>query len=178
MNINIFKQYYIFAASQCVRSDAFISLDAMQVMNFIWVQFYNNDDCNIDQFDFNVSFKVWSDDVFVKSAEFRLYIDASDCLICVESKYLKETAMTSQIFSTKESDLSNFEKVMLWDESKTMFNTDSEQNYLTLMKSTLSWFSVHWKRSILRLSFQFLLSFLTTLLHIVLWYFFFPDITT
>ena len=57
MNIDIFKQYYISAAPQCVRPDAFISLDAMQAMNFIWVQFYNNDDCNIGQSGFDASFK-------------------------------------------------------------------------------------------------------------------------
>lgn len=57
MNIDTSKQYYISAAPQCVRSDAFIPLDAMQAMNFIWVQFYNNGDCNIGQSGFDVSFK-------------------------------------------------------------------------------------------------------------------------
>lgn len=45
--------------------------------------------------------------------------------------------MTSQISSAKGSDLSNFEGVMLWDGPKAMFNTDSGQDYLTLVKSAL-----------------------------------------
>lgn len=57
MDTDTSKQYYISAAPQCVRPDASIPLDAMQAMDFIWVQFYNNDDCNIGQSGFDASFK-------------------------------------------------------------------------------------------------------------------------
>lgn len=137
MDTDTFKQYYISAAPQCVRPDASIPLDAMQAMDFIWVQFYNNGDCNIGQSGFDASFKAWSGDVSAKGAGPRLYIGAPGCLICAGSGYLEGAAMTSQISSAKGSDLSNFGGVMLWDGPEAMFNTDSGQDYLTLVKSAL-----------------------------------------
>ncbi|KAI4145695.1 MAG: hypothetical protein L6R39_003732, partial [Caloplaca ligustica] len=47
MDADASRKYYISAAPQCPRPDASIPLDAMQQMDFVFVQFYNNGDCNI-----------------------------------------------------------------------------------------------------------------------------------
>ncbi|KAL9023007.1 MAG: hypothetical protein Q9196_007432, partial [Gyalolechia fulgens] len=63
MNTDPSKQYYISAAPQCPRPDASIPLSAMQTMDFVFVQFYNNGDCNVGQPGFEASLRAWSQDL-------------------------------------------------------------------------------------------------------------------
>ena len=68
------KTYYISAAPQCPRPDASIPLDAMQEMDFVWVQFYNNGDCNVGASGFMASLTAWSGDLSAKGAGPQLYV--------------------------------------------------------------------------------------------------------
>ena len=79
MDADTSKKYYISAAPQCPRPDASIPLDAMQTMDFVFVQFYNNGDCNVGQPGFEASFKAWSSDLSAKGAGPKLYIGAPGC---------------------------------------------------------------------------------------------------
>lgn len=68
MNANSSRRYYISAAPQCPRPDASIPLAAMQKMDFVFVQFYNNGNCNIDTNGFVDSLKAWSADLTSEGA--------------------------------------------------------------------------------------------------------------
>ncbi|MBC7854174.1 MAG: hypothetical protein IAF94_12135, partial [Pirellulaceae bacterium] len=69
------KSYYLSAAPQCPRPDESIPLAAMQTMDFVWVQFYNNGaaNCNVGQPGFLASFRAWSADL---GARPKLYLGA------------------------------------------------------------------------------------------------------
>ena len=59
------KPYYLSAAPQCPRPDASIPLSSMQsVVDYIWVQFYNNPSCNFNTgTSFLDSLRAWSGDL-------------------------------------------------------------------------------------------------------------------
>ncbi|KAL8654482.1 MAG: hypothetical protein Q9226_003414, partial [Calogaya cf. arnoldii] len=82
MNADSSKRYYISAAPQCPRPDASIPLEAMQSMDFVFVQFYNNGDCNIGQPGFAASLKAWSQDLSAKGDGPKLYVGAPGCAAC------------------------------------------------------------------------------------------------
>lgn len=54
-----FKPFYL-SAPQCQMPDASIPMDALTAMDFVFVQFYNNNDCNLGQPGFPASFQEWS----------------------------------------------------------------------------------------------------------------------
>ncbi|KAL9046243.1 MAG: hypothetical protein Q9214_000870, partial [Letrouitia sp. 1 TL-2023] len=85
MNSDTSRKYYISAAPQCPRPDASIPLDAMQQMDFVFVQFYNNGDCNVGQPGFEASLKAWSGDLAAKGAGPKLFIGAPGCQECAGS---------------------------------------------------------------------------------------------
>lgn len=65
MNTDKSRKYYVSAAPQCPRPDASIPLDAMQSMDFIFVQFYNNPPCGLGSSGFIERFQAWSKDLSV-----------------------------------------------------------------------------------------------------------------
>lgn len=137
------KQYYISGAPQCPRPDASIPLAAMQTMDFVFVQFYNNAmaGCDIGQPGFIDSFKAWSGDLNGNSTVAgkgpKLYIGAPACLACAGKGYLDPANMTSVIKSAMTAGVSNFGGVMLWDGSEAKNNTGAEGDYLQVVKSAL-----------------------------------------
>lgn len=138
------KQYYISGAPQCPRPDASIPLAAMQNMDFVFVQFYNNAaaGCDIGQPGFIDSLKAWSGDLSGNSTVAgkgpKLYIGAPACEICAGKGYLDPANMTSVIKSAMTAGISNFGGVMLWDGSEAKNNTGAEGDYLKVVKSALS----------------------------------------
>jgi chitinase len=130
------RTYYISAAPQCPRPDASIPLDAMQSMDFVFVQFYNNGDCNVGQSGFVDSFKAWSSDLSAKGSGPKLYIGAPGCSACAGSGYVDPTTMTSVVASVK--DVSNLGGVMLWDGPEAVMNKNGGQDYIKVMKSALT----------------------------------------
>ena len=137
------KQYYISGAPQCPRPDASIPLAAMQTMDFVFVQFYNNAaaGCDIGQPGFIDSFKAWSDDLSGNSTVAgkgpKLYIGAPACELCAGKGYLDPANMTSVIKSAMTAGISNFGGVMLWDGSEAKNNTGAEGDYMQVVKSAL-----------------------------------------
>lgn len=61
MDLDLTKQYYISGAPQCRQPDPNLPIEAMQAMDFVNVQFYNNDNCNHGQPGFLDSVKSWSE---------------------------------------------------------------------------------------------------------------------
>ncbi len=137
------KQYYISGAPQCPRPDASIPLAAMQTMDFVFVQFYNNAaaGCDIGQPGFIDSFKAWSGDLSGNSTVAgkgpKLYIGAPACETCAGKGYLDPVNMTSVIKSAMTAGISNFGGVMLWDGSEAKNNTGADGDYLQVVKSAL-----------------------------------------
>ena len=137
------KQYYISGAPQCPRPDASIPLVAMQTMDFVFVQFYNNAmaGCDIGQPGFIDSFKAWSNDLSGNSTVAgkgpKLYIGAPACETCAGKGYLDPANMKSVIKSAMTAGVNNFGGVMLWDGSEAMNNTGAGGDYLKVVKSAL-----------------------------------------
>ncbi|KAF6226238.1 hypothetical protein HO133_009104 [Letharia lupina] len=128
------KQYYISAAPQCPLPDASIPVGAMQLMDFVWVQFYNNGVCDIGQSGFVDSFTAWSKNI---AGGPQLYIGAPACTACAGTGYLAPEAVTSAIKSATAANVPNMGGVMLWDGSEGMTNTAGGQNYNQVVKAAL-----------------------------------------
>ncbi|KAL8699024.1 MAG: hypothetical protein Q9201_006247 [Fulgogasparrea decipioides] len=137
MNADTSKKYYISAAPQCPRPDASIPLDAMQSMDFVFVQFYNNGDCNIGQPGFDASLKAWSQDLTAKGNGPRLYVGAPGCTACAGSGYLPGSQMASVIDSAKTAGIPNFGGVMLWDGPMGKANVEGGKDYLSVVKGAM-----------------------------------------
>ena len=131
------KSYYISAAPQCPTPDASIPLDAMKQMDFVWVQFYNNGQCNVGASGFVDSVKTWSSQL---SGGPMLYIGAPACGggACAGSGYNPPAQMTSAIKSAIGSGADNIGGVMLWDGAEGYINKDGGSgNYMSVVKSAL-----------------------------------------
>lgn len=138
MNADSSKKYYISAAPQCPRPDESIPLDAMQTMDFVFVQFYNNGPCNIGQPGFMDSLKAWSGDLSAKGTGPKLYMGAPGCAECAGSGYSDPAAISSAIESAKSAGVSNFGGVMLWDGPMAKQNAAGGKDYLEVVKSALA----------------------------------------
>lgn len=128
------KQYYISAAPQCPLPDASIPVGAMTLMDFVWVQFYNNGICNIGASGFVASFTAWSKNI---AGGPQLYIGAPACQACAGTGYLAPDAVTSAIKSATAANVDNFGGVMLWDGAEAETNAAGGQNYNQGVKAAL-----------------------------------------
>lgn len=137
MNADSSKTYYISAAPQCIRPDASIPLDAMQTMDFIFVQFYNNPACNLGGPGFVDSFKAWSSDLSANGAGPKLYIGSPGCVGCASTGYLDPATMASTFASANEAGISNFGGIMLWDGPMAMENVQDGKDYTAVVKDVL-----------------------------------------
>ena len=137
MNTDKTRTYYISAAPQCPRPDASIPLDAMQSMDFVWVQFYNNGDCNIGASNFMSSLSAWSSDLSAKGKGPMLYIGAPGCAACAGSGYQEPVAMQSALNKVKSAGLKNLGGVMLWDGPEAVVNIAGGKDYTAVVKSAL-----------------------------------------
>lgn len=138
MSADTAKPYYISAAPQCPRPDASIPLDAMQAMDFVFVQFYNNGDCNIGQPGFAASLKAWSQDLSAKGTKGpKLFIGAPGCAKCAGSGYLGAEEMKRVVEGAKASGLGNFGGVMLWDGPEGKANVQGGKDYLAVVKGAM-----------------------------------------
>lgn len=135
MNADSSKKYYISAAPQCVRPDASIPLDAMQTMDFVFVQFYNNAQagCDVGQPGFIDSLKAWSGDLTAKGTGPKLYVGAPGCTACAGAGYLAPDEMSKVIKSAQSAGIPNFGGIMLWDGPEAKANND----YLSVVKKAL-----------------------------------------
>lgn len=137
------RRYYISAAPQCPRPDASIPLDAMRAMDFVFVQFYNNGDCNVGRPGFEASLMAWSRDLQRPAGGGeggpRLYIGAPGCSACAGSGYLGAAQIAGVLQRAKAAGLSNLGGVMLWDGSEGMANREAGgKSYLSAVKAAVA----------------------------------------
>lgn len=137
------KTYYLSAAPQCPLPDASIPLGAMTVADFVWVQFYNNPTCNLDNSSgFQSSFAAWSANLSARSTtpgRPRVYIGAA-AFDGVGSGYVVGEGLSSQVSLARELYVDNFGGMMLWDGSEGMANVDEYgDDYLGYAKAALQY---------------------------------------
>lgn len=143
MNTDKSRKYYISAAPQCPRPDASIPLDAMQSMDFIFVQFYNNPPCGLGSPGFIESFQAWSKDISGSGrtdAGPKLYIGMPGCPVpgCSGSGYLGGEELKKTMEEVKKVDVQNFAGVMLWEGPLAMKNhAEGGKDYLSVVKALL-----------------------------------------
>ena len=129
------RHYYITAAPQCPIPDASIPLDAMQQMDFVWVQFYNNGPCNVGASGFATSFQQWSQNLAAKGAGPKLYIGAPGCPDCAGSGYVQPGGL-AQIMKSVPA-VKNMGGVMLWDGPGAIVNAAGGKDYLQVVKEAM-----------------------------------------
>ncbi|KAI9880790.1 MAG: hypothetical protein M1830_000226 [Pleopsidium flavum] len=131
------KPYYISAAPQCPRPDASIPLGSMQHADFVWVQFYNNGVCNIDQPGFEASFAAWSADLAAAGRPGPKIFIGTLGFEGGGTGYLPSSRFASVVQGVRRRP--NFGGVMLWDGPEAQFNIDREgRNYTKIVKAALS----------------------------------------
>ncbi|KAI9682943.1 MAG: hypothetical protein M1829_006379 [Trizodia sp. TS-e1964] len=122
------RTYYISAAPQCPRPDASIPLDLLRGADFVWVQFFNNPDCQTGSPGFLESFRAWSNDLAggAGSGQLapRLYLGAVS-FAGGGSGYLPASGIVGLVKQVEALGLPNFGGVMLWDGPEAHRNLDS-----------------------------------------------------
>ncbi|KAI4154225.1 MAG: hypothetical protein LQ340_001816 [Diploschistes diacapsis] len=114
------KSYYISGAPQCPQPDQSIPLDAMKQMDWVWVQFYNNPQCNHGTGSpFTDSVSSWSQSLAGSNA--KLFVGAiADS--SQGSGYISGDDLAAEIKQVQGMGLGNFGGYALWDASLAMQN--------------------------------------------------------
>ncbi len=76
MDLDFTKEFYISGAPQCPQPDANLPIAALQAMDFVNVQFYNNGNCNHGQSGFLDSVKSWSESLAGNFSRAKFFIGA------------------------------------------------------------------------------------------------------
>ena len=108
-------------------------------MDFVWVQFYNNGDRNVNGTGFMPSLTAWSEDLSAKGSGPQLYIGAPACETCGPRGFLEPTAVARAIQAVRSAGIKNFGGMALWDGGEGKLNTDgmAGKMYLEVVKAGL-----------------------------------------
>lgn len=105
------KQYLLTAAPQCPFPDASEPLEVCKLLDYVWVQFYNNGDCNIAQSGFNDSVKNWSKGI----GNAKLFIGGLASGADGDQGYVDANTFKKAISGVKAMNLPNYGGAMLWE---------------------------------------------------------------
>lgn len=105
------KTYYMTAAPQCPFPDESQPLDVCALMDYVWVQFYNNGDCNIAQSGFQESVRTWSEGI----GDAQLFIGALASDADGDSGYVDSDTLVNAIQTVQGMGLPNYGGAMLWE---------------------------------------------------------------
>ncbi|KAH6603994.1 glycoside hydrolase family 18 protein [Trichoderma cornu-damae] len=105
------KRYYLTAAPQCPFPDASQPLNVCQLADYIWVQFYNNGDCNVGQSGFNTAVKNWSKSI----GNATLFIGALASGADGDQGYVSASSLLSAYNGVSALNLPNVGGIMLWE---------------------------------------------------------------
>ncbi|GAB7341788.1 hypothetical protein MBLNU457_g0118t1 [Dothideomycetes sp. NU457] len=131
------KPYYLSAAPQCPYPDASIPLAALAQTDFVFVQFYNNPQCDLSGDGFGASFGTWSADLAQLSNTTRVFVGAG-AFSGAGSGYVPGDALGGRVALAQQGSVGNLGGVMLWDGSEGLRNVDGAgMNYLQYAKSAL-----------------------------------------
>jgi chitinase len=105
------KTYYLSAAPQCPYPDQSEPLDVCQLLDFVWVQFYNNGNCNIGESDFLSAVSNWS--AGIGSAT--LFIGAVASAADGDQGYVSASSLVDSLNDVNALNLPNYGGAMLWE---------------------------------------------------------------
>ncbi|GAM42009.1 hypothetical protein TCE0_043f15600 [Talaromyces pinophilus] len=105
------KTYYLTAAPQCPYPDQSVPLDVCQQLDYVWVQFYNNGDCDVAQSGFIDAVQNWSNGI----GDAKLFIGAVASDADGDEGYVDSETLVSSLKQVEGLDLSNFGGAMLWE---------------------------------------------------------------
>lgn len=114
------KKYYLTAAPQCPFPDLSEPLAVCKLLDYVWVQFYNNDDCNIGQSGFITAVKNWSKGI----GSAKLFIGGLASGADGDQGYVSSSAFIKSINSVKALNLPNYGGAMLWEAQLSKTNGD------------------------------------------------------
>ncbi|KAH8695584.1 glycoside hydrolase family 18 protein [Talaromyces proteolyticus] len=123
------KTYYLTAAPQCPYPDQSVPLDVCKELDYVWVQFYNNGDCNVAQSGFKDAVKTWSDGI----GNAKLFIGALASGADGDQGYVDSDTLVKQLKDIEEFNLPNFGGAMLWEAQLAVKNG----NYQKAIKAAL-----------------------------------------
>ncbi len=134
------KTYYLSAAPQCPMPDASIPQSVMNLADFVWVQFYNNPQCNFNSTGFESSLVAWSGNLTTNSTNMimpKLYIGLP-AFAGAGSEYVDGLSLMENVKQAKEVNPGLFGGIMLWDGSEALSNVDQYGvDYLSYAKASL-----------------------------------------
>lgn len=112
------RQYFLSAAPQCPHPDTSIPQELMQMADFVWVQFYNNAGCSLDDAGFADSFQTWTQSLAANGTGTgpKIYVGALTWPGAGPG-YVAPSALPSIVDIAKKIDPANFGGFMLWDGS-------------------------------------------------------------
>jgi chitinase len=105
------KTYYLTAAPQCPYPDQSVPLDVCQQLDYVWVQFYNNGDCDVAKSGFIDAVQNWSDGI----GDAKLFIGAVASDADGDEGYVDSDTFVSSLQQVEGLGLSNFGGAMLWE---------------------------------------------------------------
>lgn len=123
------------AAPQCYYPSPSLPLDVLQLMDFVFVQFYDSPSCNIGTSGFNSSIAAWSERLDGPS----LYLGGpSFSAVATTGGYEDPDTFATTISAVKSMKLGNFGGVMLWDGAYGLATEDaSGKDYVDVTKTAL-----------------------------------------
>ncbi|PTB62220.1 glycoside hydrolase family 18 protein [Trichoderma citrinoviride] len=124
------KKYYLTAAPQCPFPDASEPLNVCQLADYIWVQFYNNGNCNIAQSGFNTAVQNWSKNI----GNATLFIGALASGADGDSGFVSSSTLLSAYQGVSNLNLPNIGGIMLWEAQLAVKNG----NYQQVIKAGIS----------------------------------------
>lgn len=129
------KTYYLSAAPTCSLSDTTHTHTLLNLMDWVWPQFYAAPSCNIGGTGFSASITAWSS----RLSGPKLYIGSPAWSGGTSNGgYQEPDDFATTIKSAKELASSNFGGVMLWDGAYGHITEDSEGNdYISVSKTAL-----------------------------------------
>ncbi|KAM3528506.1 hypothetical protein MY4038_005857 [Beauveria bassiana] len=114
------KKYYMTAAPQCPFPDQSEPLAVCELLDYVWVQFYNNGSCNIAQPGFNAAVKNWSKGI----GSAKLFIGGLASGADGDEGYVDADTFIKALKGVEAMNLSNYGGAMLWEAQLSRNNGD------------------------------------------------------
>jgi chitinase len=117
------KSYYLTGAPQCPYPDASIPLDVASQLDYVWVQFYNNGNCNTAQSGFNSAVQNWSSGLGNAQLFIGMIASAADG----DQGYVSASTAASALKDVEAMNLPNFGGAMLWEAQLAVKNNNYQK---------------------------------------------------
>ncbi|KAL1870817.1 hypothetical protein VTK73DRAFT_2409 [Phialemonium thermophilum] len=121
------KRYLLTAAPQCPYPDASMPLNVCREMDYVWVQFYNNGNCNVAQPGFLNAVRKWSSGI----GNAKLFIGALASGADGDQGYVDANTLENSLRSVQSLNLPNYGGAMLWEAQLAVQNGNYQKKIAT-----------------------------------------------